>query len=291
VESTLTSPVIPDVAERFVHLDGARMRYLQAGAGPTLVLLHGLLGYSFSWRKNLAALAQTHTVYAPDQLCAGFSDRVPNLDCRMEAIADRTLRFLDLVGIKEVSLLGSSHGGSVAVLVAARLVVQQPGRLQRLVLVAPANPWSQHGRRLAPLLSRRFPAACVRYLLPRARFAHPWVLSRLYGDPKRITPGTLEGYLRALLVPGTVEYGLQAITTWCADLEIMAKALPQLADLPTLLLWGTRDAAVDPQSALPFNQYFRRSRLIQFDGVGHLPYEELPDEFNRAVLEFLNRTT
>jgi pimeloyl-ACP methyl ester carboxylesterase len=55
------------------------MRYLRAGSGPPLVLLHGLMGYSFSWRFAIPALAPLRTCYAPDLLGAGFSDR-PRID-------------------------------------------------------------------------------------------------------------------------------------------------------------------------------------------------------------------
>jgi len=60
--------------ERFAPLDDGRVRFIQAGSGSPLVLLHGLLGYSFSWRLNLAALAQHRRVLALDQLGVGFSD-------------------------------------------------------------------------------------------------------------------------------------------------------------------------------------------------------------------------
>ena len=53
-----------------------RMRYLQAGSGPPLLLLHGLLGYSFSWRYNLLPFSQFATVYAPDLPGTGYSERV-----------------------------------------------------------------------------------------------------------------------------------------------------------------------------------------------------------------------
>jgi len=68
------------VEECWMELDGARMRYLRAGSGPALILLHGLLGYSFSWRFTIPALARYATVYAPDMLGAGFSDRPTGLD-------------------------------------------------------------------------------------------------------------------------------------------------------------------------------------------------------------------
>ncbi len=60
------------IEECWMEIDGARMRYLRAGSGPPLILLHGLLGYSFSWRFTMPALAPYATIYAPDLLGSGF---------------------------------------------------------------------------------------------------------------------------------------------------------------------------------------------------------------------------
>ena len=80
------------VEECWMDFEGARLRYLRAGSGPPLVLLHGLLGYSFSWRYTLPGLAPFATVYAPDLLGAGFSDRPPGLDHSMRGRARRGMR-------------------------------------------------------------------------------------------------------------------------------------------------------------------------------------------------------
>src|SRR6202040_2936279 len=80
------------VEECWMDLDGARVRYLRAGSGPPLILLHGLLAYSFSWRFTLQSLAPYATVYAPDLLGAGFSDRPRDIDHSMRATARRVLR-------------------------------------------------------------------------------------------------------------------------------------------------------------------------------------------------------
>jgi pimeloyl-ACP methyl ester carboxylesterase len=264
------------------------MRYLRAGFGHPLVLLHGLLGYSFSWRRNLEALATRRTVYAPDQLGAGFSDRVPGLDCTLRAIAERGIEFLDRVGIREFDLLGTSHGGGVAMMMAALLRERGDNRLRRLILVAPVNPWSPHGRRLAPLLSSRGVSEAFAWTMPRARFSYRYLLRRLYGDPHRIPPGTLEGYAAPARIPGTFEYGLSILNTWLSDLEELKRCLPSLPEIPTLLLWGTADVAVYASSADHLRRHLPNSTLVRFPGVGHLPYEEVPGEFNRTVLEFLN---
>src|ERR1700722_5567306 len=128
------------VEESWVNLDGGRMRYVRAGSGPPLVLLHGLFGYSFSWRYTIPALAPYATVYAPDMLGAGFSDRPAGLDYSMRATAKRILRFIARLGISSFDLLGTSHGGAVAMMAAAECLSGNTGlHFLRLVLVAPAN--------------------------------------------------------------------------------------------------------------------------------------------------------
>ena len=75
--------------------------------------------------------------------------------------------------------------------------------------------------------------------------------------------------------------------SWNRDLDELELALPRIADIPTLLLWGSKDTAVNPASAELLRQQFRDCRLEVFDGVGHLPYEEVPETFNSSVIAFL----
>jgi pimeloyl-ACP methyl ester carboxylesterase len=266
-------------------LDGCRMRYLRSGSGPPLLLLHGLLGYSFSWRFAVPVLAEKATVYAVDMPGVGFSDRPANADSSFRAQAERLLRFLDGVGVESCDLLGTSHGGAIAMMAAALA----PERVKSLILVAPVNPWSAHGRRLAPFLS----SVPVSWLLlrfePLLARAHDRLLRRLYGDPERIRPETLAGYSTAFRIPGTLNYGLGVVRSWNRDLADLESALPRIANIPTLLLWGSKDSAVTPISAERLRQEFRRCEVEIFDGVGHLSYEEVPERFNASVMEFLFR--
>ena len=282
----VTSAAVPE--ECWTTVDGMRLRYLRAGSGPALVLLHGLLGYSFSWRFTIPALAHQATVYAVDMPGAGFSDRVGSRDCSFRTSAERLLEFTRQAGLTSFDLLGTSHGGAVAMMAAALAREAGTPLINRLVLVAPVNPWSLHGSGMARFLSRRLVSILFRGLAPRMRAVHRYFLRRLYGDPLRIPPGTLEGYSKPFNRPGTFEYGLRILRTWNEDLDQLKAILPQIADVPTLLLWGTLDAAVDPSSAPRLRENFHQCRLQWFDGAGHLPYEEVPEEFNRALSAFLS---
>jgi pimeloyl-ACP methyl ester carboxylesterase len=275
------------IEECWMDFDGARMRYLRAGSGPPLILLHGLLGYSFSWRYALPALASCATVYAPDMLGAGFSDRPRALDHSMHATALRILRFADNLGLRSFDLLGTSRGGAVAMAVAAESMSGDKARVRRLVLVAPVNPYSPHGRWLAPFAGSRLGSALFRSVVGSVSFSFPYWHSRMYGDRTKIPAGTLEGYKAPLAIPGLFEHALSIVRTWTADLRELESLLPRLAPIPTLLMWGSKDPAVYVSSMEPLARYFQNVQTLVFPGIGHLPYEECAPEFNRALIEFL----
>ena len=276
------------VEECWMDLDGARLRYLRSGSGPPLILLHGLLGYSFSWRFTIPALAPHAMVYAPDMMGAGFSDRPPEIDHSMRGTAQRMLRWIERLGVSSFDLLGTSHGGAVAMMLAAEsLKDNSRPQVRRLVLVAPVNPFSPHGRHLAPFFGSNLGSACFWLFIPQMRIFYPYWHARMYGDRSLIPPDSLAGYLAPLEKPGLFEHALGIVRTWTEDLRELASTLSELASIPTLLMWGSKDPAVYALSAEPLAKYFLQSRTVIFPGIGHLPYEECPQEFNRELIAFL----
>ncbi len=271
-----------------MEMDGARMRYLRAGSGPALILLHGLLGYSFSWRYTMPALAPYATLYAPDMMGAGFSDRPAGLDHTLRGTAARVLRFVERLGVSSFDLLGTSHGGAVAMMAAAECREGNfPVQVRRLILVAPVNPYSAQGRRLASLVGSDLGSSWFRRIAPHMRFLYSYWHRRMYGNRRLIPADALEGYLAPFAKPGWFDNPLGIVRSWSEDLRKLEAILPKLAGVPTLLMWGGNDPAVYVSSATPLAKCFRHARLIVFPGIGHLPYEECPEEFNRALIEFL----
>ena len=265
------------------------MRYLKAGSGPALLLVHGLLGYSFSWRFTIRAVAPHATVYAIDNLGAGLSTAPEEMDCSVRAVAERVLQFADALGVTAFDLLGTSHGGAVAMMAAAISTERQDRRLKRLVLVAPVNPWSPHGRWLAPFLGGAFGAFLFRHSVEHWRFLDYLWLRRLFGDGSKIPPDSLEGYRVPVRQNHAFRYARRILQSWTADLRQLEQVLPKIRDYSTLLMWGTRDRAVSVESAEPLRRNFRDCRLVAFEGVGHLPYEEAAEEFSRVLIEFLTQ--
>ncbi len=151
----------PKYEEAFIDVAGARVHYLRAGSGRPILLIHGLVGSSENWRNNIGALAKEGGVYAIDLVNMGKSQRVAGLDAGLSATANRIVSIMDALNLAEADIVAHSHGGAVALMLAAL----RPARVRKLILFAPANPYSRssdimvriYGTRWGGLLARMLP--------------------------------------------------------------------------------------------------------------------------------------
>jgi pimeloyl-ACP methyl ester carboxylesterase len=275
--------VHPDIDELFVLVDGAKVHYQRAGTGRPLLLLHGLVGSARNWRRNISFLSRNSSVYAIDLFNMGESERVPGLDAGLEATADRLAAYMDALGLNEADIAGHSHGGAVAMMFAAR----HPDRVRRLILFAPANPFCDLGNQLIRFYQTRFGTLLARLIPFLPRMLKATALSRMYGDPSRVSRDALEGYTQGLHIPGTVDHVLQIVQRWYEDMRLLRSALAGLAEKPTLLIWGDRDRAVGLKSARELQRTLPQSSLLVLPGVGHIPFEETPEICNQAMRDWL----
>jgi pimeloyl-ACP methyl ester carboxylesterase len=273
------------IEKHWVEVEGHQMHCLKAGAGPDLVLLHGLLGTASTWELTLPGLAPHSTVHAVDALGIGESERVPGIDASLRAQADRIVEFMDQSGVGCADFLATSHGGAVALMLAAH----HPTRVRNLVLHAPANPFSH----LADPLIRFYLSGLGTWFANRVPgLPEPMqalALGRMYGDPTQLREGSLEKYIGSLRVPGTVAYVLSMLSRWFDDMNELEIALKRVCQFPALLLWGDRDRAVAVESAEHLKQCFAQAEFTVIPGAGHLPYEECPESLTLLANSFLSR--
>jgi pimeloyl-ACP methyl ester carboxylesterase len=276
--------LIPDgTREEFALVWGRRVRYLTAGTGPPLLLIPGLFGFSFSWSENISALAKHATVYAPDLLNTGYSDRA-EIDTTLAGLADQVAAFMDAVGLSKADFVGSSQGGSIALTLAAKF----RERVSRVILVSPSTPWSETHRLGVSLFSTRAGRAVAPGLRFVATSAVGLSVIRMYHDSSRIMPGTVEGYSAPLKDSASLRYLADVAHSWYGDFAELKTTIADIGILPILLIWGTHDRVVSLRTAEILQRHLRNARLVTLE-TGHLPYEELPEEFNRVVIDFLLR--
>jgi pimeloyl-ACP methyl ester carboxylesterase len=275
----------PRIEKQWVQVEGHQMHCLVAGEGHALILLHGLLGTASTWEPVIPGLALESNIYAMDALGIGESERVPGIDARLEAQADRVVSFMDAKAIRSADFLATSYGGAVALMVAANY----PSRVKRLILHAPANPFSRISDPLINFYLSGLGTWFAHRVAGLPGSMQSLALGRMYGDPSHLQGGSLGKYIGSLRIPGTVDYVLAMLTTWFDDMAQLESALKCVRPVQTLLLWGDRDRAVAIESAQDMQRHFDRVEFEVLPCVGHLPYEECPETLTRIVNSFLVR--
>ena len=262
-----------------VEVAGTRLHVRDNGPrnAPAVILLHGFGSSLHTWEPWAAALSPTYRVIRFDMPGAGLSDPDATGDYSDARALQLLGALMDSLGLARASLVGHSMGGRIAWEFAAAF----PGRVEKLVLVAPdgfASPGMQYGQHTkVPALAR-----VMRYVLPkpllRANLVHA------YADPARLTDATVTRYHDLLLAPGVRD----AILARTAQL-VLSDPAPQLRRItaPTLLLWGQADAMIPVANAQDYLALIAGSRAVVLPGLGHVPHEELPAESLEPVRAFL----
>jgi pimeloyl-ACP methyl ester carboxylesterase len=276
---------INGVQEQTIDVEGHRVRYLTAGEGPPLVLLHGVGTSSGEWSWVLPDLARNHLVYAVD--LPGYDGSYEPPDYAPAYTASFVNSFLDAVGVERAVVVGNSFGG----LVALHLALSEPARVSALVLSDSAglgqavNPLlaalsSPGGGELATALAKTPPGAAQRaFRRALLMFARPWQIPLRW----------LKDQYKLAQLPNFTDATLGSIRTVVGPMgqrEVLLDRLPQL-QMPTLIVWGIEDRV------LPYSQAKEAIALVQ-DGslelipnCGHLPHVEQPKQFVSNIDEFL----
>ena len=260
---------IPTIG-KFVTVFGARIHYVDVGAGPTVILLHGLADDVGVWGAVMPALAAKHRVIALDQVGFGRSDK-PLLNYRVSTFVDFLDGFLNELKIKRASLVGNSLGGWVA----ADFALKHPDRIERLVL-SDAAGYAALAKTMDPRALNALHLASredIRYLGPLT-----FRDKRFYEDvdlafKQRVTAG--DGYTVSQIL-GSMIRGEDVLDGQLGAIE-----------KPTLILWGRDDKLIPVSFAARFNKEINASQLRIIDGCGHMPHVECAEKFNHALLQFL----
>jgi pimeloyl-ACP methyl ester carboxylesterase len=276
------------VEEQKIDVDGLPTRYLTAGTGPPLVLLHGAGDNALDWRWVMPALSATHRVYAPDLPGSPDSAR-PAADYSPGFFERFVAGFLDALDIERAAMVGNSLGG----LVALRLAISTPARVTALVLVDSAGL----GRAVNPVFtSVNVPglgeAAMPLWRTPIGAYQRAWGRAALlFARPGSVPREWLAEQRRLALSPGYLEAHLATLRAQVSpggQREVLVDQL-SLLKMPTLVVWGASDRVFPESQARDAAARLHEGSLAVIPDCGHMPHVECPDLFVAALNEFFGR--
>jgi pimeloyl-ACP methyl ester carboxylesterase len=270
-----------------VEIDGLPIRYLAAGEGPPVVLLHGAGDNSLDWRWVLPALARKHRVYAPDLPGSPDSAR-PAADYSPAFFERFVAAFVDALGIGRATFVGNSLGG----LIALRLALSEPARVTALILVDGAGLGSAVNPAFTSVNIPLLGEAAMPFWRTRAgAYQRAWGRTALLfaHPPRRVPREWLAEQCRLALSPGYLEAHLsvlRAIVSPLGQREVLVDRLPSLK-VPTLVVWGERDRVFPRIQAERSVVRLRDGSVALIPDCGHMPHVECPDRFLGALDGFL----
>jgi pimeloyl-ACP methyl ester carboxylesterase len=246
----------------------------EAGAGPPLVLLHGLFGAGQNWGGIRSVLARRFRVLTPDLRNHGASPRAP--DMSYAAMAEDVVDMLDAAGIDRAAVLGHSMGGKVAM----ALALAHPGRVERLVVadIAPV--------RYRPAL--RGYVAAMRAIPLRAGLARREADAMLAATiPEPGIRAFLLQNLRFETDPPAWRLGLDEIAAAMPVIEDFAAPPGARFDGPVLVMAGETSGYIRAEHHDAFGALFPALRFATVPGAGHWVHAENPSGFLALLQPFL----
>jgi len=247
-----------------------RVRYLEAGAGEPLVLVHGLGSNAMQdWGRLVAPLGRRYHVYAPDLPGFGRSERPAAADYGIPMQVEAVRAFMAAVGVSRARVVGNSMGGWIV----ARLAGEHPELVLKLVAVAPAG--------MRPEAAAPIPAED---LLPRDEDG----VRRLVAVVRHKPPLMPSFLVRDILARRLREEWVvrRALESMAAGRDWLNGTLGR-ADMPVLVVWGKQDRLIPVAYAAPWQAEFEHAELKLLEGCGHVPMADCPEAFDRELLAFL----
>jgi haloalkane dehalogenase len=274
-------------SRRTILASGDGIHFVDEGAGPLLLFVHGTPTWSYEWRHVIAALVPRYRCVAPDHLGFGHSDRPADADYTPGAHAARLREFVERLDLRDVTLVVHDYGGPIGI----PLALERESRVRRLVVI---NSWMWHlgedpeARRGAALLGGRF----GRFLYERFNFSLKVLLPAAWGDRSSLTPELHRQYLDRFTLPadrGRVLWPLAQELRGSPHAASLWAGRGALAGMPSLVLWGTKDRALKPHHITRWTEALPDAEVVTVD-AGHWPHEEAPADVAGAIDRFLART-
>ena len=287
--AVVSDPV--QLADRFARVgttsQPVKLAYRDEGKGPPLLLIHGFGANLYTWRHIEPKLAARHRVLSIDLKGFGGSDKPFDENYSLFDQADLVANFIEGQDLNNLTVVGHSFGGGVALALALDKRPALRGRIKRLVLID-TIAYPQKIPIFLKVLRTPVVAQVGTTVTPPFLQAQT-ALKLAYYDDSKISFQDVNAYAQPLTTPAGKHALIQ--TARHMDPENLAPMIQRYGTIqqPALILWCTEDKVVPNKVGHKLHSALPNSTLRMFSDCGHLPHEEKPQQTADAILAFLNR--
>jgi pimeloyl-ACP methyl ester carboxylesterase len=272
------------VSTQFITLGdkGPKVRYLQVGQGPALVLLHTVRTQLDLFQSVVPKLANDFTVYAIDYPGFGWSEIVPGADYQEPTLRKHVVRFIEQMQLNDITLAGESIGATLALTVAAEL----GSRVSQVVAFNTYDylPGLERANLLASIIikSVRAPVIGPIFASLENRDIVQGIVKGGFFDPRKLPSDFVDELARVGKRPG---YSQAARAVYKAlPSFVAARSLYASVKSPVTLVYGDHDWS-RPSHREADRSLIAQAKFITLENTGHFSSLESPDEFTKIVLQ------
>lgn len=263
-----------------------RLYYSDTGNGSPVLLIHGFGSSTYTWKNILPSLARKHRVIAVDMKGFGQSDKPYDEHYSAFDQAELMAELIETEDLRDLTIVGHSFGGGVALALALQADDRLKGRISKLVLIdSIAYPQK------VPVFFKLLAVPGLSHLSVRmvpASLQVSVALKLAYYDESKITDETLEAYtapLKTAAGKNAVIHSARQIVP--PDLDQIASRYGTI-QLPTLIMWCDHDKIVPMDIGLKLRRTIPNSDFQLVKSCGHIPQEEQPEQTLKILVPFLD---
>ncbi|WP_235576439.1 alpha/beta fold hydrolase [Rossellomorea marisflavi] len=285
--------------EGYVNVNDVNLHYVTEGEGELMLFLHGFPYFWYNWHHQLEEFSEDYRVVAVDMRGYNLSDKPEGIDSyAMSTLVEDVKQLIEAFGEKECTLVAHDWGGAIA----WTFAYTYPEYVKNLIMFDAPHPYTFR-RELANNPAQREASSYMGFF--QQDDSHEILLAndaerlrKMMTEPGKkkdyLTEADEDRYVGAWTQPEAMKSMLhyyRAISFFPFE-EHVQKPLELKYDMfnaPTLILWGDADSAFENSNLDGIDDYVSDLTIHRFEGVGHAPQHEKPEEVNAYMRAFLKK--
>ncbi|HXK65971.1 MAG: alpha/beta hydrolase [Spirochaetes bacterium] len=277
-------PKYANDASRFILINDTIIHIRDEGKkdGPVLLLIHGVCASLHTWDGWVEILKDHFRIIRFDIPGFGLSGQIPSNNYTPEYSVDLLNKAIEHMGIKKLSIAGNSLGGFIA----WKFAITHPDKVEKLILIDSVGypqemPW------LLKFSTNIFVRPFARIGMPR--YFINKAVHEVYGDQSKVTDAIVDRYFELSQKEGNRSAWIDVFMVMkdYSKRKDLSKGLTDI-QCPIMVMWGTKDIWIPYTTEFPkWQKDLPHAVFKVYEGVGHIPMEEIPEQTAKDAFEFL----